>query len=175
MATQRILVLLAHPDLGGSRINAALAKAIRDLDHVTVHDLAAAYPDRRIDTTREQRLLLEHDTVVWQFPWHWYSLPGVLKEWIDQVLSFGFAYGPGGTALHGKTLQLVTSIGGPQTSYTPAGHNRFTIAELLRPIDATAHLTGMTLAEPLVLHGARATSDEDLALHAKRYRELLCT
>ncbi|MEV6210174.1 NAD(P)H-dependent oxidoreductase [Kitasatospora sp. NPDC051914] len=173
MPAPRTLVVVAHPDLASSRVTARLADAIRDLHHVTVHDIAAAYPDGRIDVAREQQLLREHEVIVWQFPWHWYSVPAVLKSWIDQVLEFGFAYGPGGTALHGKTLRLATSTGGPAHSYRPDGHNRFTIAELLHPIEATAHLTGMNLIAPLVLFGARTASDEDLALHAKQYRALL--
>ena len=40
------------------------------------------------DVAREQQLLRDHDTVVWQFPWHWYWVPGVLKEWMDQVLTY---------------------------------------------------------------------------------------
>jgi len=170
----RTLVIVAHPDLAGSRVTARLAGAVRDLEHVTVHDISAAYPDGRIDVAHEQRLLLDHDRVVWQFPWHWYSVPAVLKAWIDEVLAYGFAYGSGGTALHGKTLQVVTSTGAPESAYAPDGHNRFTMRELFVPLDATAHLTGMQPSEPLVLFGARMASDEDLGLHAERYRDLLC-
>ena len=173
MTAHRTLVVVAHPDLAASRITAHLAAAIRDLDGVTVLDLASTHPDRRVDAARDQELLREHDTIVLQFPWHWYSVPGVLKEWMDQVLTYGFAYGPGGDALHGKRLQLVTSTGGPESSYTPTGHNRFTMAELLRPLEATAHLCGLEMAEPLVLHAARQVTPEDLAAHAARYRELL--
>jgi len=92
---------------------------------------------------------------------------------MDQVLAYGFAYGTGGDALHGKRLQLVISTGGPASSYTPTGHNRFTMAELLRPLEATAHLCGLDMAEPLVLHAAPHVTPEELAAHAARYRELL--
>lgn len=173
MSSPRTLVILAHPNLGNSRITARLASAISGLDNVTVHDLAQTYPDRRIDVAREQQLLRDHDTVVWQFPWHWYSVPGVLKEWMDQVLTYGFAYGSQGTALRGKRLQLVTSTGGPEVTYGPEGHNRFTMEELLRPLNATAHLCGMEMAEPLILHGAPGATDEELGLHAERYWALL--
>ncbi|MGW1895658.1 NAD(P)H-dependent oxidoreductase [Streptomyces sp. NPDC002004] len=169
----RTLVVLAHPDLDESRINAHLVDAIADLDHVTVHDIAAAYTHRPIDVPHEQRLLRQHDMIVWQFPWHWYSVPGVLKSWMDEVLTYGFAYGSGGTALRGRTLQVVTSTGGPETAYAPDGFHGFTMRQLLSPIEATAGLTGMRLAEPLVVHSARRISDEDLALYAKRYRKLL--
>jgi len=173
MTSHRTLVIVAHPDLENSRITAHLTAAIRDMQHVTVHDLSAAYPDRRIDAVREQELLRGHDTIVWQFPWHWYSVPGILKEWMDQVLTYGFAYGAEGDALHGKRLQLVLSTGGPESSYTPEGHNRFTMDELLRPLDATAHLCGLDMAEPLILHSAPRVEAGELERHAARYRELL--
>jgi putative NADPH-quinone reductase len=169
----RTLVLLAHPDLESSRVNSALADAVRDLPGVTVRDLAAVRGERGFDASAEQPLLVEHDTVVLQFPWYWYSVPGILKEWMDQVLTYGFAYGTGGTALHGKTLQVVTTTGGPGESYQAGGYNRFTMTELMRPIHATAHLCGMPLAEPLVVHGVRVLDDEALASYGARYRALL--
>ncbi|WP_413102580.1 NAD(P)H-dependent oxidoreductase [Streptomyces sp. Inha503] len=172
--SSRTLVVVAHPDLASSRITARLAEAVRDLAHVTVHELGTACRDGRFDVDREQRLLRDHDRIVWQFPWYWYSVPAVLKAWIDQVLTHGFAYGGSGSALRGKTLQLVTSTGGPEESYAAVDPtSRFTMTQLLAPLDATARLIGMRLAEPLVLHGARTVSDENLAVHAKRYRELL--
>ena len=173
MTRHRTLVIVAHPELAASRITAHLAAAVGDLDGVTVRELASAYPDRCVDADREQELLREHDHIVLQFPWHWYSVPGVLKEWMDQVLTHGFAYGAGGDALHGKRLQLVISTGGPESSYTPTGYNRFTMKELLRPLEATAYLCGLEMAEPLVLHSAPRATPEELAAHAARYRELL--
>lgn len=114
-----------------------------------------------MDANREQELLREHDAIVWQFPRHWYSVPGVLKEWMDQVLTYGFACGSGGDALHGKRLRLVVSTGGPESSYTAGGHNRFPMAELLRPLEATAHLCGMQMEEPwsCTLHPASRPSN----------------
>ncbi|MFB7496728.1 NAD(P)H-dependent oxidoreductase [Streptomyces sp. NPDC056161] len=83
-----------------------------DLAHVTVHEIGPANLDGRFDITLEQQLLRDHERIVWQFPWYWYSVPAVLKARIDQVLTHGFAYGSSGTALRGKTLHLVTSTAG---------------------------------------------------------------
>ena len=113
MTPHRTLVLVAHPDLESSRITAHLTAAIKDMEHVTVHDLSAAYPDRRIDAAREQELLRTHDTIVWSFPWHWYSVPGVLKEWMDQVLTYGFAYGSGRRRPAGKAAPAGAFDRGP--------------------------------------------------------------
>ncbi|MFJ7242878.1 NAD(P)H-dependent oxidoreductase [Streptomyces olivaceus] len=163
-----VLVQVAHPDLGRSRVNAALADAVRGLRHVTVRDLYGTYPDHRIDASRERELLHTHSTLVLQFPFYWYSTPPLLKQWLDQVLP----YGP---ALTGKTLRLAVSTGSAAHAYTCGGRTGFTMAELLRPLEATAHLTGMKLAEPLLVHGARDITDEELERTAEQYQELLST
>ncbi|MEV5779160.1 NAD(P)H-dependent oxidoreductase [Streptomyces antimycoticus] len=169
----RTLVLLAHPHLGRSRINAALADAVRDVASVTVRDLYGTYPGRHIDVHAEQQLAADHQVIVFQFPTQWYSVPSLLKEWLDEVLLYGFAYASDGPLLIGKTLQVVTSTGSAEADYRDEGFQRFTMEELLRPLEQTATRTGMAWAAPLILHDARGTSDEDLALHAKRYRSLL--
>ncbi len=169
----RTLVLLAHPDLGNSRVNRALVDAVVGLPGVTVRDLASVRGEDGFDVAVEQRLLVEHDTVVLQFPWYWYAVPALLKEWMEQVLTYGFAYGHDATALQGKTLQVVTTTGAPGAAYEPQGLNRFTMGELMRPLDATAHLCGLALAEPFVVYGARTLDDAALASYGARYRGLL--
>ncbi|RXL71629.1 flavodoxin family protein, partial [Citrobacter sp. AAK_AS5] len=79
------------------KINAAWAAALAPhTDRVTVHDLFAAYPDGVIDVAAEQALVRAHDRIVFQFPLFWFSMPPLLKVWFDQVLGYGFVYGPGG-------------------------------------------------------------------------------
>lgn len=138
----RTLLLLAHPRLPASRINAALLQAARGIAGVTVHDLYAAYPDGFIDVAAEQRRLLAHDHLVLQFPIQWYAMPALLKHWFDEVLQAGWAYGRDGNALVGKALMVAATSGGD-----PAGYGRhagqFTLDELLRPIEASARYCGM--------------------------------
>ncbi len=147
------LVLLSHPTLARSRANVRLVEAIRDLPGVEVRHLEALYADGRIDIAAEQAAAARADRIVFQFPLYWYSTPPMLKRWQDEVLAFGWSYGPGGTALKGKTLQAVLTAGGPDSSYAHGGYNGFPMRELLRPLEATANLMGMTFAEPLVLYG----------------------
>jgi NAD(P)H dehydrogenase (quinone) len=45
------------------------------------------------DVLEEQRLIESADTVVLAFPVHWWSMPAVLKGWIDRVFIRGWAYG----------------------------------------------------------------------------------
>lgn len=169
MSTNRILLVYAHRDPGASRVNRALLGAAASLPNVTVHDLTARYPDLRIDTEHEQRLLLEHDTIVLQFPFYWYSTPAILKEWQDAVLAYGFAYGTNGDRLRGKKLMIATTTGGPGEAYEAGGFNQFTLSELLRPLQATANLAGMRYEPIFSVSGARTLDEAALDRAATAY------
>jgi glutathione-regulated potassium-efflux system ancillary protein KefG len=170
---KRILVLLAHPALHRSRVNSRLAEAVRDLDGVTIEDLYENYPEFDIDVRREQRSLEEHDIVVLQHPFYWYSAPALVKQWQDLVLEHGWAYGREGHALEGKTLLSAISAGGGEAAYQRDGHNRFTIRELLAPFEQTARLCGMTYLPPFVVHGTHQLSAADITGFATDYRHVI--
>ncbi|XP_051259954.1 ribosyldihydronicotinamide dehydrogenase [quinone]-like [Dicentrarchus labrax] len=44
------------------------------------------------DITEEQRKLTETDLVIFQFPMYWFTVPAIMKGWIDRVLTLGFAF-----------------------------------------------------------------------------------
>jgi glutathione-regulated potassium-efflux system ancillary protein KefF len=111
--------------------------------------------------------------LVWQQPIHWYSMPPLLKLWLDDVLAFGWAYGPGGTALRGKDLWLVASTGGAEDSYRPESYNRYFFDAFLPPYEQTAALCGMRFLPPLMLHGAHKASEAEIAAHAQTYAQRL--
>lgn len=92
----KVLILFAHPAYEQSVANRAMVSAIRELEGVTFNDLYEKYPDFFIDVEEEQRLLKEHQIIIFQHPFYWYSSPSLLKEWQDVVLDYGFAYGDGG-------------------------------------------------------------------------------
>ncbi len=84
-------------------------------------------------------MLLQYDRVVFQFPFYWYSSPPLLKKWFDDVLTYGWAFGPGGDHLKGKEFIVATTTGGKESEYHSGGYNWFTISELLRPIQMHHH------------------------------------
>jgi glutathione-regulated potassium-efflux system ancillary protein KefF len=146
-----------------------MAAARLGQERVEVRDLYALYPDYLIDVPTEQQHLAEAELLVWLHPVHWYSMPPLLKLWLDEVFAFGWAYGPGPRALDGKTLWLAVSTGGPESSYRPDGYNRHPFESFLPPYEQTAALTHMRWLPPLVLHGAHRTSDEDIEAHAATF------
>lgn len=171
----RILVLVAHPNLGESRVNRAMAAAIDGLPGVTQRRLYDLYPSFSIDVAAEQAACEAHDIIVLQHPFYWYSCPSLMKEWIDRVLLRGWAYGVGGVALKGKSLLCALSAAALPEAYALQGKNRFTIAQLLAPFDQTAHLCQMRFLPPFAFYNARQATDGDIAEHAQRYRALIST
>jgi glutathione-regulated potassium-efflux system ancillary protein KefG len=171
----RVLVLYAHPSHDRSRANRALRAAIEDLSGVTLHDLYECYPDFFIDVRREQRLVEEHDVLVFQHPMHWYSVPSLLKEWQDAVLAAGWAYGEGGERLHGKHFMQALTTGAHAASYRHGGRAHFEIGELLRPLEQMAHYCGMRCLPPFVTHAARLVEEPAIEAQAARYRALIAS
>ena len=163
------LVIVAHPALHRSRINAHLTEVAHNIDTVEVTDLYETYPDFEIDVAREQQSLLAADTIVLQHPMYWYSTPALLKEWIDLVFEHGFAYGSDDKALAGKTLVQAISTGGDPEAYGADGFNRFSIEELIRPMEATAFFCDMRWQKPFITYGGHVISDEEIHLAGERY------
>lgn len=149
---KKILIVYAHPTYLTSRINKALIEAVHNTSHVTIHNLYEKYPNEKIDVTYEQSLLLEHDLIVLQFPFYWFSVTPLLKKWIDEVFTFGFAYGEGGDKLQKKSLMLVVTTGGSKERY--ANTKGFDLPELFKPLQYTAIYCGINYLPPFVVDDA---------------------
>ncbi len=169
-----VLVLAAHPQLELSRANRALLEAARALGRgIDARDLYALYPDYLIDVAAEQAALAAASLVVWLHPVHWYGMPPLMKLWLDDVLTFGWAYGPSGDALHGKNVWLVASTGGAEDSYRPDRYNRYFFDAFLPPYEQTAALCGMRFLPPLLLHDAHHAAPAEIAAHARLFAQRL--
>ncbi len=116
-------------------------------------------------------MLLDHDRIVLQFPFYWYSTSSLLKKWQDEVLSYGWAYGSGGYKLNGKEIIIATSTGGPEHAYVTGGYNKYSMSELLKPLQAMSNLVGTKFLIPYVFHKAMLVTDEELEAGAKAYVE----
>ena len=158
-----ICVLHAHPYLSRSRTNRALADALRGTPSLDLRPLYDLYPDFDVDVDAEQRALAAARLVVWMHPIFWYSVPGLLKHWFDKVLAYGWAYGPGGTALAGKHCLWVPTAGGDEDSYTPGGLHAHPFATYMPVIEQTARYCGMQWTPPFVVHDANVLDTAALA------------
>ena len=145
-----VLVLVAHPDIARSRINRALAAQARLLpsDAVEVRDLYALYPDYVIDIEAEQAALDRARFVVWVHPVQWYSMPSLMKLWVDDVLAFRWAYGPGGRARKAEAHEV------------PAHAPAHAFAERLLALAGEARASEPTAQPDVAADERRITTDD---------------
>lgn len=169
----KILILFAHPAIHKSRINARMISEVENLDGITINRLYEEYPDFHIHVKREQELLVQHDIIVWQHPFYWYSSPAILKEWIDLVFEHGWAYGKTGKALTGKKLLSAITTGGGKNAYGEGAFNKYTIQQFLAPFRQTALLCKMEYFPPYVVHGTHLFEASDIERSASEYKKIL--
>ena len=171
---KKVLINFAHPAKSRSKINRALRAAVEGLEQVTVNDLYAHYPDFLIDIRREKALCEEHDIIIFQHPFYWYSSPAIVKEWFDLVLEHGWAYGSQGKALANKYIMQAISGGGDASTYQKDGANGYTIGELTSPFRATANLCNLIWLPPFTVLGIhRGLPTEQVNHHAEDYRRTI--
>ncbi len=172
----KVLVVVGHPNLSSSSYNSRLADAVKSLPNVTVHKVDANYP---INMQAEQNLLVNHDVVVLQFPMHWYSTPAILKEWIDKVITFGFAFGPGGDKLEKKKILLAVTTGGAAASYNKSVYG-FTAEETLVSLKGLctyvrAEYKGLFLVNGCMPGQDFTISENDFAKKLEEYKKLIAS
>ncbi len=168
-----ILLIYAHPHHERSVANRVLLAAAREVPGVRVHTLYDAYPDFSIDAAHEHGLLGQARAIVWQHPLYWYTAPALLKLWFEVVLTRGWAYGPGGTALAGKRCLWVTTTGALDDAYGPEGVHGYAFETFSHVVEQTARFCGMQWEEPLMVHGAHRVGEAALQAQAARYRARL--
>ena len=160
---KKTLIILAHTNLEESRLNKALIEAIKDLSNVTINNLYSKYKTaEEIDVKKEQELLLSHDRIIFQFPLFWFSCPGLLKDWQDKVLEYGFAFGSNGYKLAGKEFKIAVTIGSPEYAYQSGAYVNISVNEILKPFEATANFTAMKYTPSFTIHRSLKISDEEL-------------
>ena len=118
------------------------------------------------DVKAEIEKLLWADVLILQFPLWWFSMPAILKGWVDRVFAYGFAYGVGehsdrrwgdrygeGT-LAGKRAMLIVTAGGWEEHYSARGING-PIDDLLFPINhGILYYPGYDVLPPFVVYKA---------------------
>lgn len=170
---RKILILFAHPRLEKSRINARLVKEIPVQENITFHDLYEVYPDFNVDIEREKSLLLEHEIIIWHHPFYWYSSPPLLKQWIDMVLEYGWAYGSGGEKLKDKIIFNAITTGGNEEAYCEQGYNKYSIKQFIQPFEQTASFCLMQYLPPFAVMGTHNMTEQRIENAAANYGSLL--
>jgi NAD(P)H dehydrogenase (quinone) len=132
------------------------------------------------DVENEQHKVAWADLVIFQFPMWWFSMPAILKGWIDRVLSRGFAYSSGRKydtgLLKGKKAMLSLTTGTASSLYEANGIDG-DLHHILWPIhNGTLAYTGFTVLPPVAswmpAQSSRMERDTYLNIYADRLRNL---
>lgn len=132
------------------------------------------------DVQAEIDKLMAVELLILQFPFWWYSVPAMLKGWIDRVFAYGIAYDFGRTwdrgVFRGRRAMLSFTTSAPPTSQLPDGRNG-DLERTLWPLHGgTLALCGFDVLRPFVAPAVRwvdeATRREILARFAARLQNL---
>jgi NAD(P)H dehydrogenase (quinone) len=139
------------------------------------------------DVKAEQQKLLWADAVILQFPLWWFTMPAILKGWVDRVYSYGFAYGVGEHSdkrwgdrygegvFAGKRAMLVVTTGGWEEHYSERGING-PIDDLLFPINhGVLFYPGFDVLPSFVIHRVGRLDEVGFAALTTRLRERMQT
>jgi putative NADPH-quinone reductase len=131
-------VIVTHPNIESSTINKRWIEELKKYpEKYTVHELHKIYPDGNIDVEKEQHLIESHHNLVLQFPIYWFNCPPLLKKWLDEVFTYGWAYGSKGDKLKGRKVALAVSAGIRKEDYTDQGRYGHTLEQILVPFKTT--------------------------------------
>jgi NAD(P)H dehydrogenase (quinone) len=124
------------------------------------------------DIAAEQDKLRWADAVIFQCPMWWFSVPAILKGWIERVYAYGFGYGVGVHAgerwgdrygegmLTGRRAMLSVTMGGRAPHYSDRGVNG-ALDDILFPIQhGVFYYPGMEVLPPFTTYQADHLTEE---------------
>lgn len=151
---KNVLIISGHTHIEQSNANKAILEEVKNLlPNAEISELATLYPDFKINIEAEQEKLRKADVIVWQFPVFWYSLPALLKKWLDDVFTYGFAYGVPETELRGKKIILSFTTASPEEAYQKGGAQNYEFSDFLNTHRQTATLCQLDFQEPVISYG----------------------
>lgn len=162
---------LGPDDFMGERKDADYLDLSREQEH------AFATDGHHADVKAEQAKVAAADLVLFHFPVWWFSMPAILKGWIDRVFSRGFAYSTGrkyeSGHFKGKRTMLCITTGTASTLYEPNGIDG-DLHHVLWPIhNGTLAYTGFTVLPPFAAWMPARASEQERKTYLAAYGERL--
>ncbi|MEV0661447.1 NAD(P)H-dependent oxidoreductase [Actinomadura luteofluorescens] len=136
-----------------------------------------AVKDGTLDATVQAHLdrLLAADLLVLSFPLWWFSLPAILKGWVDRVFAMGAVFGGdyglfGDAALAGKRAMLLFTTGGPSEMFQPGIFG--SMDDFLFHIHrGMLEFVGYQVLDPVITYGPAHMADQERAAALETVKE----
>lgn len=125
---------------------------------------------------QEQQKVEWCDLMIWQFPLWWFSVPAILKGWVDRVFAMGRFYKNGhiyeNGIFRGKKALLSLTTGGPEANYIKERYGE--LAVILHSLQrGILEFTGFSVLQPHVIYGTEKQSTEELTLKIGEWKSRL--
>ncbi|NED72595.1 NAD(P)H-dependent oxidoreductase [Streptomyces sp. SID9944] len=137
-----------------------------------------AIADGTLDATVRAHLdrLLAADLLVLSFPLWWFSLPAVLKGWIDRVFVMGGVFGGQHglfeqAALAGRRAMLLVTTGGSRESFQPGGMLGAMDDFLFHIHRGMLEFVGYRVLAPVITYGPAHLTEQERAAALDAVRE----
>ncbi|AUI66876.1 MULTISPECIES: NAD(P)H-dependent oxidoreductase [Glaesserella] len=163
-----VLIISGHPNLTKSIANAAIISELETLlPNAEIRKLDQLHDHYEFDVKDEQRTVEQADVIVWQVPFYWYSMPALMKKWLDDTFVHGFAHGS--TAkLAGKKLLVSITTGAPESVYQKDGFFQHTMEDYLAGFETTAILCNLDYQGAMWLNGVSYVGRDEQAIQTQQ-------
>lgn len=120
---KNILIINGHQKYGSSegKLNQTLMDSMVSLFNEK-YDVKTTVIQNGYSIEEEQQKFVWADLIIYQTPIYWFSVPGLMKTYMDEVYAYGLffkgadSYGRGGL-LTGKTYMFSTTWNAPETAF----------------------------------------------------------
>lgn len=135
----KTLVLIGHPSPRESFAHQFLLESLKYLNEIDVKIISEL-------ETFNQNDLQVYDRIILQIPIYWYSAPGFVKTFLDDILVSD------SNLLTDKYFGIVATFGTQEKAFQAGGKEKFTVSEMLRPFEMIANHFGMQYLPPFAIH-----------------------
>ncbi len=119
------------------------------------------------------------DLLILQFPMSWFSVPGILKGWIDRIFVRGIFYGTGKTfetgGMRGKRAMLSLTTGALQPMYTDNSRFGGLYQQMFHLNYGTLRFVGYDVLNPFVVYGPAHIGQDEREAYLARWCERLAS
>ncbi|NQX83650.1 MAG: NAD(P)H-dependent oxidoreductase [Mycoplasmataceae bacterium] len=175
---KKILIIQAHNNFEKSLVNKELISVAKEMENVEIIDIYDRYKGSKVGwmdkglISEDRKIAMESDVIVYQFPFHWYTSPPMLDNWIEWFLGYGWAHG-GKYSLKDKEITVSYTAGEVKSDYTKNGVSLYDSDEFIKRFIATANYCQMKWVDHFKVIGASHLKDGELDLIKKDYKQWL--
>ncbi len=135
-------------------------------------DLYEEFPDFHIPTFRERKRIRQYERLIFHFPLIWFSLPPLLKLWIDEVFDMTWN-AEVNHPLQNKDAFIVVTVGGKEENYLEGGMYGTTVSDLLKSLTLSLKVNNIEVKNIIEVYKADDLDKTELLEFSEKIKKNL--